>query len=284
MPYATTEDGAELYYEEYRPQGNEAELLVLVHGSLGDFRDWANQIRYFQNSGFRVVTYSRRNHYPNAWKNYPGNYSLSTEKDDIVSLLRELGGNQASLIGHSYGGFAVALMARDYPEYVRKLVLIEPPILTILGNDPAEKESIALERKFARDTIEPAREFLQKGEFESALSVFLDGISGIRGLYHRLKAPLRTIMLDNARTALPEIEITPERDPFGCLDAKRIHSSTLLVKGEWSPKILQFVTDELSKCIPKSKVVTIQKSSHGVIWDNPQLFNESVLRFLKEIQ
>jgi non-heme chloroperoxidase len=280
MPFAIANDGAELYYEEYTKQ-HEGDLLVLVHGSLGDYRDWSNQVPFFQNNGFRVVTYSRRNHYPNAWKDYPPNYSLMTERDDVVSLLKKLGELPTYLIGHSYGGYAAALVARDYPEYVRKLVLAEPPIFTILGKGE-QGENPALALRFLNETIEPAREYLKKSEFESAVRVFLDGITGISGAYDRLKAPFRKVMLDNATTALPEIEITPERDPFDCLDAKRITSPTLLVKGEASPKILQSIIFELSKCIPKSEVLTISKSSHGVIWDNPRVFNEAAMQFLRE--
>jgi non-heme chloroperoxidase len=278
MPFATAGDGAEIYYEEYRSQ-QEGDLLLLVHGSLGDYRDWSNQISFFQDAGFRVVTFSRRNHYPNKWKDYPQNYSLLTERDDIVSLLKTIGGQPADIVGHSYGGFATVLVAIDFPQYVRKIVLAEPPIFTIIRPTDAENISLALE--FLGKTIDPAREFLKKGDFESGLKVFLDGITGERGLYGRLKPPLRDIMLNNARTALSEIEITPERDPFDCEDAMQISVPTLLVKGDESPKILQSVITELSKCIEKSKVESITQSSHGVIWEKPNLFNETVLRFLK---
>lgn len=275
MPYALSNDDARLYYEEH----GQGELLVLVHGSLGDYRDWGNQFNFFSNSGFKVVAYSRRNHYPNSWRDYPRNYSLLTERDDLFALLKEFG-EPANLIGHSYGGYVAALVSRDCPDYVRKLVIVEPPIFTMLGEDKGG-ENLELGFKFLKETIEPARQYLRTNDFESAARVFLAGITGINGVCDRLKPPFRQIMLDNAKTALPEIEITPERDPFDRIDARHINSQTLLVKGEGSPKVLQSITVELSKCIPNCKLVTIPKSSHGVIWDNPKLFNETVVQFLK---
>jgi non-heme chloroperoxidase len=275
MPYALSSDDVRLYYEEH----GQGEPLVLVHGSLGDYRDWGNQLTSFSNSGFKTVVYSRRNHYPNSWRDYPGNYSLLAERDDLLALLKEFS-EPANLVGHSYGGYVAALVARDYPDYVRKLVLIEPPIFTMLGEDKGG-ENLDLGFKFLKEIIEPARRYLRTNDFESAVRVFLDGITGINGVYDRLKPPFRQIILDNSKTALPEIEITPERDPFDCTDAGRVNSQTLLVKGEDSPKVLQSITIELSKCIPNCKLVTIPKSSHGVIWDNPKIFNETVVQFLK---
>jgi non-heme chloroperoxidase len=277
MPYIPLNDNdAKLYYEEHAPKNRE--LIVLVHGSLGDYRDWANQTAYFSKLGYRVVTYSRRNHFPNPYVEYPSNYSLLTERDDLFALLCKLEGSPAILIGHSYGGYAVALVARDYSKYVKKIVLAEPPIFTIIENE----EDFKLRLSFLSKTIEPARNYLKNDQPESAIRVFLDGITGIEGVYDRLRPQFRQVMLDNARTALPEIEITPERDPFNCKDATKISSPTLLVTGDKSPRILHSVTIELSKCIPKSRVVTISNSSHGVIWDNPTEFNEAVARFLSE--
>jgi pimeloyl-ACP methyl ester carboxylesterase len=276
MPYVDADDGAKLYYNEYGPR-LERDPLILIHGSLGDYRDWANQAPLFSESKFRVVAYSRRNHYPNTWKDYPSNYSLLTERDDLITLIRDLSDGPASLIGHSYGGFVAALVARDYPSFVSKLVLAEPPIFTMLNS----KGDLNLAEEFVKETVEPAKRYLMINEFESAVKVFLDGIAG-RHSYDRLKPQVREVMKDNAKTARHEIEITLERDPFDCKDARRITSPTLLVKGERSPKILKSITNELSKCIPNNKVVTMSRSSHGVIWEDWKLFNKTVVQFLKE--
>ena len=265
-------DDAEIYYEKH----GQGELIVLVHGSLGDYRDWANQVPFFLNSGYKVVTYSRRNHFPNPWKDYPVNYSLLSEKDDLLSLLKELG-EPAYLIGYSYGGFVSALVARDYPSYVRKLILAEPPIFTMIKGE----QEISLALIFQSEIIEPAKKLLRKNDLESGIRIFLDGISGTSGVFDRLKPAFRQAMIDNARTALPEIEITPVRDPFDCSDAGQIKAPTLLFLGEDSSKILQSITYKLAKCIPQNRLVKIPRSSHGMIWDNPKAFNESLLQFLR---
>ncbi len=254
------------------------ELVVLIHGSLGDYRDWKRQMEPLSKSGFRALTYSRRNHYPNPWKDYPLNYSLKTERDDLVGILQELG-ERAHLIGHSYGGYVAALVARDYPHLVKKVVIAEPPIFTLL-RDAEEDRSFS--DRFHEEVIEPVRKSLKENNVEAAIKIFLEGITGSKQIYEDLKPNYRNIMLDNANTALAEIEITPDRDPFDCEDASKISAPTLLIKGISSPKVLQSIIVHLGKCIPKSKVETIPRASHGMIWDNSKFFNDKVVDFLRE--
>jgi non-heme chloroperoxidase len=214
--------------------------VVLIHGSLGDYRDWERQIGPFIKSGFKVLSYSRRNHYPNPWKDYPTNYSLRTERDDLVEILKKRG-EKAHLIGHSYGGYVAALAARDYPGLVNKLVMAEPPIFTLLEDG----EDLMLARKFSEDVIKPATNSLKENHVEESIRTFLDGITGSKDVYDRLKPKYRSVMISNANTALVEIGITEERDPFDCEDASGISATTLLVKGTTSPKLLQSIVVQL---------------------------------------
>jgi non-heme chloroperoxidase len=263
----------QLYYEE---SGEGEKTVVLIHGSLGDFRDWRNQVSFLSRSGFKVINYSRRNHYPNSWEAYPSDYSIVTESEDLLRLIEEK--EPLSLVGHSYGAFVAAVFARDHPKLLEKVVLAEPPIFTVLGKS---EEQLSLGLKFLKNTIEPAREFLREANYEQALRIFLEGITGIKDVYDILKPEFRQVMLDNVGTALPEIEITPERDPFFCEDSQKIVAPTLLVKGERSPRILQEVVMELSKCIRNCKLVTIPRASHGMTWENAQDFNKEIITFLR---
>jgi non-heme chloroperoxidase len=272
MPFLSV-NGDNFFFTE----AGKGELVVLIHGSLGDYRDWERQIEPLSKSGFRAFSYSRRNHFPNPWKEYPSNYSLKTERDDLAGILKVLG-ETAHLIGHSYGGYVAALVARDYPDLVKTLVIAEPPIFTLLD----ETKDRLFADSFLEDVIEPAKKSLRENSIEPAIKTFLEGITGSKGIYEDLKPKYRKIMLDNSKTALAEIEITRDRDPFDCEDASRISAPALLLKGASSPNVLQSIIVQLGRCIPNSKVENIPKASHGMIWDNSKHFNEKVIEFLKE--
>jgi non-heme chloroperoxidase len=53
-------NGLTLHYIE-RGQGTP---VVLVHGTLGDYRTWDGQLEAFS-KGYQLISYSRRYHYPN---------------------------------------------------------------------------------------------------------------------------------------------------------------------------------------------------------------------------
>ena len=184
--------------------------LVLVHGSLNDYRAWELQLEPFAER-FRVVAYSRRNHFPNAWSDYPAGYSVKDERDDLVGLIGALGmKTPVHIVGSSYGAYIAALVERDHPEVVRSAVLGEPPILSLLAEDPKSMRSYrASETKFAEMVLAHLRD----GDDEGAAGGFIDFVMGA-GAFDRLPAGTRRMMLQNSKTLAAELPTrrgTPSR-------------------------------------------------------------------------
>jgi len=119
---------------EYRESGS-GEPLALVHGSASDFRTWQFQQEAFSER-FRVISYSRRYHWPNDPIPEGTAYSMNEQLADLRSLLRLLDAVPAHLIGYSYGAFLCLLLAMQESSLVRTLVLAEPPVITLLASSP----------------------------------------------------------------------------------------------------------------------------------------------------
>lgn len=249
--------------------------LILVHGSLNDYRAWQLQLEPFAER-FRVVAYSRRNHFPNEWREYPPGYSVGEERDDLVGLIQALGlETPVRLVGSSYGAYIAALVERDRPELVRSAVLGEPPILSLLADDPKSMKSYrASESRFAEMVLARLRE----GDDSAAARGFIDFVMGA-GAFDRLPAGTRRMMLQNSKTLAVELP-TPERDPFTIEDARRISAPTLLLRGQRSPLMFQTVTSILAKSMPNAAVSTVRDSSHAPYSTHPAVYNKTVLRFL----
>jgi non-heme chloroperoxidase len=250
--------------------------LVLVHGSLNDYRSWQFQIDPFA-ARYRVVAYSRRNHFPNKWREYPADYTVGVERDDLVGLIETLGLEApVHLVGSSYGAYVVALVARDYPKVVRSAVLGEPPVLSLLAKDSAKRRIYsAFESKFAEMVLRP----LRNGDYDVAASGFIDSIMGSQS-FSRLPAETRKMMLQNSRTLAAELP-TPERDPFTTKDARMISAPALLVKGQSSLLMFQAIMSILAQSMPNATVATIRDSSHAPYSTNPKPYNKVVLDFLR---
>src|SRR5215813_6775072 len=124
-------NGLTLHYIE-RGQGTP---VVLVHGTLGDYRTWDGQLEAFSN-GYQLISYSRRYHYPNEWPKDATDFSVTIHASDLAAFIKALNLPPVHLIGHSYGAFITFLVARDHPEVIRSLTLGEPPIMPLLGTTP----------------------------------------------------------------------------------------------------------------------------------------------------
>lgn len=249
--------------------------LVLVHGSLNDYRAWELQLDPFAER-YRVVAYSRRNHFPNQWSEYPAGYSVKDERDDLVGLIEALGlETPVHIVGSSYGAYIAALIERDHPEVVRSAVLGEPPILSLLADDPKSLKSYrASETRFAELVL--AR--LRDGEDAAAAAGFIDFIMG-PGAFDRLPNGTRQMILQNSKTLAAELP-PPERDSFTTEDARKISTPTLLLRGQRSPHMFQAVTSILAKSMPNATVSTIRGSSHAPYSTHPAVYNKTILRFL----
>lgn len=101
MPYATTDDGVRLHYEET----GSGTPLIFVHEFAGDHRSWEPQMRHF-GQRYRAISYSARGYPPSDVPADPARYSQARAADDIAAVLDHLGIAKAHVAGLSMGGFA----------------------------------------------------------------------------------------------------------------------------------------------------------------------------------
>jgi len=105
--------------------------VLLVHGTLEDYRTWDGQLEALS-KGYRLISYSRRYHYPNEWPKDSTDFSVTIHARDLAAFIKALNLPPVHLIGHSYGAYIAFLVARDHPEVIRSLTLGEPPVMPLL--------------------------------------------------------------------------------------------------------------------------------------------------------
>lgn len=264
-------NGAQLAYVE---QG-QGDPLVFVHGSLGDFRSWDLQLESFAKQ-YRTIVYSRRYHYPNAWTGDGLDYSALLHAEDLAAFMTGLDLGRAHLVASSYGAYTALLLAVRHPQLVRALVLGEPPLMPWLEQSP---EGQALWATFLADALAPARQACQKGELEQGVRLFIEGVIG-KGAFDQLPPPARERMMDNALQLKAETAALDIYPTLTCEDARQITAPTLLLTGEWSPRMFHLITDELERCLPNCEHALISAASHAMHAGNPEVYNKTVLAFL----
>ena len=118
MPYATTDDGVKLYFEET----GAGAPIVFVHEFAADHRSWEMQMRHF-GQRYRCITYGARGYPPSDVPEKPGSYSQNRATDDIMAVMDHLGIDKAHVVGLSMGGFASLHFGFRHPTRARSLVV-----------------------------------------------------------------------------------------------------------------------------------------------------------------
>jgi non-heme chloroperoxidase len=262
--------GIELHYIE---QG-QGEPLILLHGGQGDYRSWEPQMKLLSQQ-FRVISYSRRYHYPNNNPLTAKYHSAYTEADDLAALIRKLRLGRVHLIGTSIGAFTALVLTVKHPEMVRSLVLAEPPVHEWVRDSP---KGAAAYKEFMTTMWEPATEAFKRGDDQGAMKFLVDGFNG-KGSFDKLPPESRAAAVKNSRFFKAN---TLSSDPFPNLSkakVKRLRIPVLIITGENTIKIHKLVNEELARLLPKAEQVIIPKAGHFSPRENPQAFNEAVLKF-----
>jgi 3-oxoadipate enol-lactonase len=118
MPFASV-NGQQLYFEDTAGNGP---VVVFSHGNLMNRDMWVAQVEALRGE-FRCVVWDERLH--GRTKDDGGLYTYWDAADDLLGLLDHLGVEQATLIGHSQGGFLSLRAALRAPERVKALVLTD---------------------------------------------------------------------------------------------------------------------------------------------------------------
>jgi pimeloyl-ACP methyl ester carboxylesterase len=285
MPTAEV-GGVSIFYEE----AGSGPPVVFVHGIPTDYRAWKNQTEAFSKDR-RMVALSRRYAAPNKRDGDVSDSTVQNNAVDLKGFIEKIGG-PVDLVGHSYGGFASAFLAADHPDLVRKLILVEPAISTLLVADQSSaaqalgllfrSPSAALSgRKFQTRSLGPSLKALEAGQLEKAVELNVDGIQDREGAFRALPEETRNMMLDNARTVG---ELKTKFPRFTAAEAAKISMPTLIVNGESSAPYLRKIGELMARAVPGSKRVVVPGSRHFPHMENAAFFNEKVLGFMEGVR
>jgi pimeloyl-ACP methyl ester carboxylesterase len=248
-------------------------VVILVHGSLSDYRSWAAQMEPFGTS-YRAISVSLRHYYPERWDGSGQSFSIRQHAEDLASFIKELSSGKVHMVAHSRGADVALRIASAHPELLRSLVLVEPaPLDSLMPKTPAGDAAAARRREQLAGTM--AR--FQKGDIDGGLEHFVELNTG-PGTWKKAAELQKQVWRDNA-WPLKHLEADAV-EPFTCGDANKISVPVLLVGGEKSPPIFGLMLNSLQPCFARQERVTIPNASHIMARTHPQLFNAAVLAFL----
>lgn len=267
-------DGIRIHYQEFGDEGDPP--VILLHGYTASVYVWKTAAPLIAASGLRVIAidlvgfgYSEK---PRWFE-----YSIQSQVRMVSRFMNRLGIGQAAIVGSSYGGAIAATLALDYPERVRRLVLVDAVINDDLKSHPILRlasvrgvgevitpflaDSKMLMRHRMRGTIHPANHHLVDEDRVLSIRRPLFAKDG----HHSLLATSRA--WDANRISE---------------DAHLISQPTLIIWGEEDTVIPIRDGYQLQRDILHSQLVVFKDCGHVPQEERSKLFSETVAEFCKQ--
>jgi epoxide hydrolase 4 len=103
------------------------QVIIFLHGFPEFWYGWINQIRYFADRGFRVVVPDQRGYNQSSKPRKVKAYTLPRLTRDLAALIGQLSRQPVVLAGHDWGGAVAWAVARQYPQLLHKLIILNMP-------------------------------------------------------------------------------------------------------------------------------------------------------------
>jgi len=272
-----------------RTLGDRGPRVVFVHGLFGQGRNWTTIARKLAEDGHQVTLLDLPNHGHSPWTD---RVHYGDMAEYVAAELVELG-EPVTLVGHSMGGKVAMQLALRRTELLRALVVVDiaPTDYPESGgrtDDPDEEASpfatfiaamqaMDLDRLGTREQADQAlREAVPSTMVRSFLlqSLVRDGVGGAADGGWRWRLNLELLARD-----LGELRRFPDPPPGASYDGP-----VLWIAGANSTYVLDSDRARMDELFPATRLVRIKHAGHWVHSEQPEVFLETVRRFLEQVE
>jgi len=273
MPYAATDDGVRLYFEET----GSGHPLILVHEFAGDLRSFEPQIRYF-GKRYRTIAFNARGFPPSDVPQHVSSYSQARAADDILTLLDHVAEPKAHIVGLSMGGFATLHFGLRYPQRALSLCIGGCGY----GAEPDKRETFRTEADLIAGVIrkEGMAAFAERYAYGPTRVQYENKDS-------RGHAAFKAMLAEHSATGSANTQqgVQKERPSLYTMveEMKRLAVPTLIITGDedW-PCLLPGIL--MKQSIPSAALAVIPNSGHAINIEEPEQYNRIVGDFLSLVE
>ena len=255
----------------YQVTGN-GEPVLCVHAGFMDHTMWDGQVAAFTNAGFKVITIDLPGHA----KSTNADSTLRVP-DYINAVLQKLDINKVSLVGLSLGGTTVTDYALEYPERVKKLILVSSGVTGI--------ETVVTVDDMIKNYGSELRTALDKYGADSAAEVFTRyWADGMRSK-EQTDPAVRNYVYTTSALSIKQhgwkhwarFQEMSAIEYLGTLKMP-----VLIIYGDKDLKLMADAAVILDEKIQSSRKIEIKNVAHMLNMEAPDEFNRIAIDFLKE--
>lgn len=244
----------------------EGQALIILHGLFGSLDNWMTLAKKWSEN-YQVWIVDQRNH---GQSPHSDEFDYSLMAEDLKNFIEEHQIDRPIILGHSMGGKTAMEFAVNYPNSLKKLIVVDiaPVSYQVHHYGIIEAlESVDLDKVQSR---KDAEEQLKSKIKEFGIRQFL-----LKNLYRKSKEEYAW------RFNLPIIkkQIVPISE--WSISDKTYEGDTLFISGENSDYILPEYGAEIAAKFPNYELEEIANAGHWVHAEAPEEFSKAVEGFLE---
>ncbi|MGI8785369.1 MAG: alpha/beta fold hydrolase [Acidobacteriota bacterium] len=129
-------------------------LVVMIHGFPDYWGTWHRQMEALSDK-FRVVAIDMRGYNLSDRPKGVENYDMRLLVGDVIAVVRHLGEQKATIVGHDWGGAVAWQFAINVPQMTEKLIILNLPhprgLMRELANNPEQQKNSQYARNFQQE-------------------------------------------------------------------------------------------------------------------------------------
>ena len=258
---------------------NNEELVILLHGGGQTRHAWGDTGKKLAEAGYHSVALDLRGHGDSEW-HADGDYSIRAYKDDLVSIINEIG-KPARLVGASLGGMASLVLAGDEinSDLCTALIMVDIGIYPDpVGSDRIVSFMLSGEKGFdsLEDVAKSISDYLPHRKKPKDLEGLKKNLRSKDGRYYWHWDPrfIRRRPGSQDREGYFDLQLKA---------AEKVTIPTLLIRGALSDVVTMEDVDYFLSVISHAKFVEIEKAAHMIAGDRNDIFAEEAIKFLKSL-
>jgi pimeloyl-ACP methyl ester carboxylesterase len=251
--YAVSEGGVKIHYASL----GKGPLVVMIHGFPDFWYSWRHQMEALSQR-FQVVAIDQRGYNLSDKPKGVEQYDMKLLVGDVAAVVKHLGRDRATIVGHDWGGVVAWQFATYLPQMVDNLIILNLPhpngLARELRSNPEQIKNSEYARNFQRKDPSDPTVFFGRPMTADTLSGWVRDPAARKRYVEAFKqsdfdAMLNYYKRNYPKAAGPDAAPTPELPKikmpvlmFHGLNDQALHSDGLSGTWNWLEKDLTLVT------------------------------------------
>ncbi|MGE3609438.1 MAG: alpha/beta fold hydrolase [Bacteriovoracaceae bacterium] len=283
--FKTSDEEQIFYIKNFTKVDHNRPVLIFNYGLVCSSLHWQYQTAYFDKHGFQILIHDYRGHFQSSGIHDVKKITFPQMAKDIKDLCEYLDINKAILLGHSMGVNVCLQMAKDFPDFIKAMVLISGTFMSVkdVMFDSNITEFIT---PFLYNSMEKYPEVMKKiwsTGGSNPLAKFIIHTTGFNK--NKVSKEFVEIYLNRVGQLGPELffqlfsEMT-KQNIAASLDQMKM---PILVMGGYKDQVIpNHMQRTLASLLENSETYFLKDGSHVPQADFPDLINERIHFFIEK--